>query len=92
MENKVTTESEDEEQPFYKSKHYFDLGDAYTDFAASSGLTENTKAVAKLAGKSVFNLGLLTGKATVELAKHTPEILKSFAERAQKEAAKKKGG
>jgi hypothetical protein len=82
-------ESEDTETPFYKSKHYYDLGDAYFDLAGSSGLKEGSKAAAKLAGKSVFNLGLLTGKAAVELAKHTPEIMKKVNERLQEEAAKK---
>jgi hypothetical protein len=68
------------EAPFYKSKHYFDLKEATDEVSYSFGLKDTASALAKLAGKSIFNAGLLAGKAGLEVVKNSPAIIAKVAE------------
>lgn len=79
--------SEDEKKDdaaFYKSKHYFSLDDATSDISMADGVKDTTAAVAKLAGKALFNVGLLAGKtsffAAKEMIRNAPSIAASIAE------------
>lgn len=86
-ENKENKEQKD--KAFYESDHYFDLGDATTDFQLANGAQETASALAKLAGKSLFNAGLLAGKASFFLGKeiinNAPDIAARMAEKNLKE-------
>ncbi len=77
-------EGEDEKgDSVFKSKHYFDLGAAVQDLKTEfqfGGVADKATSTAKLFGKSVFNLGLLAGKVTVEAAKNLPQIAAKIAE------------
>lgn len=68
------------DEPFYKSEHYFDLKDATLDVSCASGVKENASAIAKLAGKSLFNVGLFAGKAGLELIKNSPNLVAKAVE------------
>lgn len=73
-----------EEAPFYKSEHYFDLSNATDDVSIASGAKDTATALAKLAGKSIFNVGLLAGKTSFFVAKEAvrngPSIVANLAE------------
>ena len=59
---------------------YFDLSsavdDVKTDFAIGD-ITDKAKSSAKLIGKTLFNVGLFTGKLGWEAAKAAPSVLES---------------
>ena len=78
-------EQQQSDRAFYESDHYFDLKNATQEVSAAYGSKETAKAVAKLAGKSLFNAGLLAGKASFfaakELASKAPTIAANIAER-----------
>lgn len=81
-----------EEEPFYKSKHYYDLKDAATDVGMWLGTKEMLAPTAKLVGKSLFNAALFTGMAGVAVVKNFPAIAKKareVAEEAAKQSTKK---
>jgi hypothetical protein len=85
----MTNTNDEAEEPFYESKYYFDLSGATDDVARADGVADTAAAVAKLAGKGVFNAGLLAGKTTFAFAKHLvtngPALLANAAERNLKE-------
>ena len=82
-------EAEDVEKAFYESKYYFDLSNATHEVSCADGVADTATAVAKLAGKGVFNAGLLAGKTTFAFAKHlvtnAPAAFANAAERSLKE-------
>lgn len=79
-----------DEKSFYQSEHYFDLSDATSDVSSADGVKDTTAAAAKLAGKTLFNAGLLIGKTGFFLAKETvknaPGIVAGLAEKNLKES------
>lgn len=69
-----------QKESFYKSKHYFDLKEAAKDVSFSFGAKDTASSIAKLAGKSLFNAGLFTGKLGLEVAKNAPDIVAKVVE------------
>lgn len=79
------------ESAFYKSKHYYDLSEATGDVQFASGVQETTSAVVKLAGKSLFNAGIVAGKTGFFLGKaivrNSPDIAARMLETGLKQSA-----
>ena len=73
--------SEKDEEGILKSKYYFDLKVATNEVSSAFGAKETLGAGAKLLGKSVFNVGLFTGKLAVEIAKELPNAIASQAQK-----------
>lgn len=76
-ENKEFNASDEEKKP---TVSYFDLNSAVDDVKTefSSGAFANkAKSSAKLAGKTLFNVGLFAGKLGWEAAKAVPSVLES---------------
>ena len=75
----------DDEKPFYQSKHYFDLDNATSEISGADGVKDTTAAVAKLAGKTLFNVGLLASKTSFflakEIVKNGPTIVANMAQK-----------
>ena len=67
-------------EPFYKSKFYFDLKDAAGEVSTSFGVKNSASALAKLAGKSIFNVGIFAGKSGLEAVNNFPAIVAKMAE------------
>lgn len=72
--------NEPDEKSIFKSRFYFDLKDASDDITLSYGVKENTVSTAKLAGKALFNTGILAGKLGAKLIKNSPEIIERMSE------------
>lgn len=76
-------EKEEDEKSVFKSKYYFKLNEAVrdvkTDFQIGN-VADKAKASAKLLGKTVFNLGLFTGKVGIEVVKNLPQHTARIAE------------
>lgn len=74
---------------FYESEKYYDLTDAAIDVQVAYGAQETASALAKLAGKSLFNAGLLAGKTSFFLGKeiisNAPDIVARMTEKNLKE-------
>lgn len=83
-------EKKDEKgQAFYESDRYYDLGDAKTDIQLANGTQETASALAKLAGKSIFNASLLAGKASLFLGKEIINNAPDFVARMMEQNLKK---
>lgn len=76
---------------FYDSDHYYDVLDdckemfddisiQYNAFGIGSALTETAKQSPRILGKTLFNTGLFTAKASVECVRQLPSILGSAVE------------
>lgn len=81
----MSNDSNENGDSFYKSKHYFDLNDATNDISLADGVKDTSAAVAKLAGKVLFNAGIFAGKTSFFVAKETirnaPAIVANIADR-----------
>jgi hypothetical protein len=79
------SEEKEEDDEFWKSKYYFDLGDAVDDVTGALDAKATAAASAKLVGKTLFNAGLLAGKlgwsVIKEMPKRLPEQNARFAQR-----------
>lgn len=64
---------DDDKDSLFKSKHYFDLGDAVDDFNTTVFAKDTAVAAAKLAGKTLFNVGVFAGKLGVGVLKHAAQ-------------------
>lgn len=77
------------EKSFYESESYFNLDNATTDVQLASGAQETAAAIVKLAGKSLFNAGLIAGKTSFFLGKEiidsAPDFIARIAEQNIKE-------
>ena len=63
------------------SLSYFNLGSAINDVKsdfAHGDVSDKAKSSAKLAGKTLFNVGLFAGKLGFEAIKSTPQILTAY--------------
>jgi len=80
--------NESDEKSIFKSRFYFDLKSASDDLTLSYGSKENTVSTAKLAGKALFNTGILAGKLGTKLIKKSPEILERMADIKKREIEK----
>lgn len=93
MNDRSDEKTEKRDKAFYESDSYFDLGGATTDVQIASGAQETVYALAKLAGKSIFNVGLFAGKASFFLGKeiisNTPDIIARMSEENLKENSHK---
>ena len=67
---------------------YFKLGDAISDIKSDfkfGTLMDKTGSIAKFAGKTVANVGMLTVEAGVHIVKNIPEYMGQQAEKTLKE-------
>lgn len=84
------SDSSDEDDAFYKSRFYADLGAAKDEIVFADGVKDTTAAAAKLAGKTLFNTGLFLGKTAFfvasEAIKNAPAIAAGIAEKTVAEA------
>lgn len=67
---------------------YFKLGEALSDIKsefAYGNFIDKTSSIAKLAGKTVANVGMLTVELGVDIVKNAPAHLGNMAERGLKE-------
>ncbi len=87
----MSEEEKNDEPSFYESKHYFDLSEASNDVSKADGVKDTAGAVAKLAGKTLFNAGLLAGKTSFFVAKETIRNAPSIAARMAEQNLKQNG-
>lgn len=73
-----------DKENIFKSRFYFDLGDALRDVQLSYGAKETAANSAALLGKTVSNIGVFSIKAAVEIIKNAPENLQKTIERESK--------
>lgn len=81
----MSNDSSQNDDSFYMSKHYFDLGGATDDVSLADGVKDTSAAVAKLAGKALFNAGIFAGKTSFfvvkEAIRNGPAIVANIAEK-----------
>lgn len=65
------------------SEYYFKLGDAVDDVSIAYGAKDKAVAGAKLAGKTIFNAALFSGKLGLAVLRELPDAI-------AKQAVKKK--
>jgi hypothetical protein len=79
----MSEENTDDKKGRFDSEYYFKLGDAVDDVSMGYGAKEKAIAGAKLAGKTLFNVALFSGKFGLEVIKGLPDAV-------AKQAGKKK--
>ena len=79
----MSAEDEINDRSVFKSKHYFQLGEAVQDVKTEfqlGSVSDKAKSSAKLLGKTAFNLGLFAGKIGIEVVKNLPQHTARLAE------------
>jgi len=77
----MSEQSKDDEKGLFDSEHYFKLGDAVDDVSMAYGVKDKAVAGAKLAGKTIFNTALFSGKLGLEVLKKLPDAIAKQAEK-----------
>jgi hypothetical protein len=63
------------DEEWYKSDLYYKLGRAVDDVRYSYGAKDKAKSCAALAGKTLSNIAIFSGKLGIEIVKRLPETI-----------------
>lgn len=77
----MSEENKGDEKGLFDSKFYFKLGEAINEVSTACDTKDKAVAGAKLAGKTIFNVGLFAGKLGGEILKKLPDAIAKQTEK-----------
>ena len=81
MEDKEPKKTEEESDSLFKSKLYFNFGDAVSDVGMAHGVTDTLLATGLLTAKTLSNTAVFTGKLGIEILKRIPDTVEKNSRR-----------